>query len=360
MLRASAVVAVLVVLLARTGAGADRASLRSLRSWMTGEWVDGGEEWRVTDSASCGGRCTLRTAQSWRRADDASFARFGSAPARACLASAGVNRIMLFGDSYMRRMHNSFADVLVGSHGPEDLGSNLDVPRQDDDGEPRRAMGGLTEMFRFTGVQGVTLEYHRLFNQDERLRLLEKEVAAQPGTLLLYGFVVHAHKFAYIDSLIQADAGLKPKRKKVLIKDKQHAGRRVFRKEAHSRWLQQLSYVARAAKKAKHFVFITSPAYDIALLEKVNKDAAIAQPNDRYLGYNIDGINRMGQLLDEDIPFLDAFHLTQSCKWENCSKDGAHRSKFVNRMKAHMILNHLCPEAERQKWWEPYFHQAKA
>lgn len=41
-------------------------------------------------------------------------------------------------------------------------------------------------------------------------------------------------------------------------------------------------------------------------------------------------------------PVLDVFSLTYACQWENCTSDINHRSRFVNRMKAQMILNNLC------------------
>ena len=41
-------------------------------------------------------------------------------------------------------------------------------------------------------------------------------------------------------------------------------------------------------------------------------------------------------------PFLDVFQLTKSCTMKNCSFDGGHRSRFVNRWKAQLLLNTLC------------------
>jgi hypothetical protein len=41
-------------------------------------------------------------------------------------------------------------------------------------------------------------------------------------------------------------------------------------------------------------------------------------------------------------PFLDVFELTQSCVMKNCSVDGGHRTRFVNRWKAQLLLNTLC------------------
>ena len=41
-------------------------------------------------------------------------------------------------------------------------------------------------------------------------------------------------------------------------------------------------------------------------------------------------------------PFLDVYQLTKSCTWGNCTFDGGHRSRFVNRWKAQLLLNTLC------------------
>ena len=41
-------------------------------------------------------------------------------------------------------------------------------------------------------------------------------------------------------------------------------------------------------------------------------------------------------------PFLDVYELTKSCTMENCTFDGGHRSRYVNRWKAQLLLNTLC------------------
>lgn len=40
--------------------------------------------------------------------------------------------------------------------------------------------------------------------------------------------------------------------------------------------------------------------------------------------------------------FLDVYHLTQTCFMDNCSLDGTHRTRFVNRWKAQLALNMIC------------------
>jgi hypothetical protein len=34
--------------------------------------------------------------------------------------------------------------------------------------------------------------------------------------------------------------------------------------------------------------------------------------------------------------------LSKSCQWENCTNDGYHRARFVNRWKAQILLNSIC------------------
>ena len=41
-------------------------------------------------------------------------------------------------------------------------------------------------------------------------------------------------------------------------------------------------------------------------------------------------------------PFIDFFQLTSSCYMKNCSHDGGHRARFVNRWKAQLLLNTIC------------------
>lgn len=43
-----------------------------------------------------------------------------------------------------------------------------------------------------------------------------------------------------------------------------------------------------------------------------------------------------------DVPLVDIFSMTEMCVAANCSTDGGHKSRYVNRMKAQMLLNNLC------------------
>ena len=52
------------------------------------------------------------------------------------------------------------------------------------------------------------------------------------------------------------------------------------------------------------------------------------------------------QLSDADqfpsVKLFDYFQLTQACWMDNCTFDGGHRSRFVNRWKVQLLLNTLC------------------
>ena len=45
---------------------------------------------------------------------------------------------------------------------------------------------------------------------------------------------------------------------------------------------------------------------------------------------------------NKDQPFIDFFQLTSTCVMNNCSIDGGHKARFVNRWKAQLLLNTIC------------------
>ena len=47
------------------------------------------------------------------------------------------------------------------------------------------------------------------------------------------------------------------------------------------------------------------------------------------------------------IKLADYHQITAGCRWSNCTNDGGHRARFVNRAKAQVVLAQLCPERRR-------------
>lgn len=58
------------------------------------------------------------------------------------------------------------------------------------------------------------------------------------------------------------------------------------------------------------------------------------------------GLTHNGYAMDKaaafHVPVVDMQQLTGACTWADCSSDGNHRARFVNRMKAQLYLNMLC------------------
>jgi hypothetical protein len=95
----------------------------------------------------------------------------------------------------------------------------------------------------------------------------------------------------------------------------------------------------------------------ISLLDMVNQSILVSMPsyqlekvppNRINFSYNTQSPILYNNVLssvspnNRNRPFLDVFQLTKSCIQENCSNDGGHRHRFVNRWKAQLLLNTIC------------------
>ena len=47
------------------------------------------------------------------------------------------------------------------------------------------------------------------------------------------------------------------------------------------------------------------------------------------------------------VRLADYHQLTYACVWDNCTADGGHRGRFVNRGKAQVLLAQMCPERRK-------------
>ena len=88
--------------------------------------------------------------------------------------------------------------------------------------------------------------------------------------------------------------------------------------------------------KAHHTIWTSMPSYDI------NKVPDEYKKSHLWLHKIHTGSIPNVAPTNPDHPFLDVFQLTDSCNMENCSYDGGHRSRYVNRWKAQLLLNTLC------------------
>ncbi|KAL7477736.1 hypothetical protein ACHAW6_003530, partial [Cyclotella cf. meneghiniana] len=88
--------------------------------------------------------------------------------------------------------------------------------------------------------------------------------------------------------------------------------------------------------KAKNTIFVSGPSYQT---EKVPQEYRSSNSRIENVYYEL--LPNVAPQNPQH-PFLDVFQMTRSCYMKNCSYDGGHRSRYVNRMKAQLLLNMLC------------------
>ena len=109
-------------------------------------------------------------------------------------------------------------------------------------------------------------------------------------------------------------------------------------------WASTGGNVAKTVKKIVDFfqntpiptVFVSQPSYDVGRTPEEYKNVTVG----RHLVY--EELLTILPQYESKIRFLDYFWLTNSCHFANCSTDGGHRNRFVNRWKAQLLLNTLC------------------
>jgi len=96
--------------------------------------------------------------------------------------------------------------------------------------------------------------------------------------------------------------------------------------------------------KAQRLIFVTAPHY-LPTRNYTERNEALY---DRFLPI----LQKYEQ--SRRLRALDFHQLTKSCRMENCSIDGGHRSRFVNRWKAQLLLNTICTASSTKKPSHPY------
>lgn len=89
---------------------------------------------------------------------------------------------------------------------------------------------------------------------------------------------------------------------------------------------------------ANQLIYVSMPSYQIEKVPLPYKNAS----HNTNAGRIHKGL--LSSLAPQNMqhPFIDVFQLTRACHMENCSYDGGHRSRYVNRWKAQLLLNTLC------------------
>lgn len=94
---------------------------------------------------------------------------------------------------------------------------------------------------------------------------------------------------------------------------------------------------------ANRTIFNSMPSYQIEKVPKKYKDA----PQNKLSTTVYHELLQYLAPHSPEHPFVDFFQLTKSCFMNNCSSDGGHRSRYVNRWKAQLLLNTICEVSEQ-------------
>jgi len=229
---------------------------------------------------------------------------FSSEEAIECLSPKAQNRdikLMLSGDSYMKQLYIGLADILLSKHISDGKEIFASTPRSEvttiaqHEMEKRRSE---EKNSKFPFVQYGSQCYGQAPLSENCLKIV-KELGTDNSTdhVFIIGSAVHIY----------------------------------LRQKQVNATVQEINNFLDVTNRT---IFVSPPYYypDIQFTAELVRDQA-----EVYSGLlpNVAPENA-------DHPFLDVYELTRSCMWKNCSYDKAHRSRFVNRWKAQLLLNTLC------------------
>mmetsp|Transcript_10113 Transcript_10113/g.16925 ORF Transcript_10113/g.16925 Transcript_10113/m.16925 type:complete len:152 (-) Transcript_10113:1220-1675(-) len=87
-------------------------------------------------------------------------------------------------------------------------------------------------------------------------------------------------------------------------------------------------------QRTEKLVYASMPSYRMSKVPIKYKSATIGREQVYW--------DHLKQLDTLGVRYLDFFQLTSTCIADNCTYDGGHRSRYVNRWKAQLLLNTLC------------------
>lgn len=90
-----------------------------------------------------------------------------------------------------------------------------------------------------------------------------------------------------------------------------------------------------------NLIWGTSPSYNRQKIPEKYKDTMPLSDMEHFYHKTL----RLAQ--DTGIRLADFHEMTRACVWDNCTADGGHRSRFVNRAKAQAVLALVCPDHTR-------------
>jgi hypothetical protein len=93
--------------------------------------------------------------------------------------------------------------------------------------------------------------------------------------------------------------------------------------------------------KANRIIFNSMPSYQTEKIPPMYRNASHHTDSNHFVYDSTLSVVRSQNKTGQH-PFIDFHQLTRSCFMENCSYDGGHRSRYVNRWKAQLLMNTIC------------------
>lgn len=226
------------------------------------------------------------------------FHIFSSAETLQCIESKSI---YFFGDSYTRQMFVGFADIILNKP------SNVEI---------------MNGSMRIDVVRETSTTLNKHLHKKTKVRVLIEHCNHGDLQCLIDDFQKNQW-LASADVLVG----------NVLI---HHLNKHYRNSNVAEHYLSQLQQLFEIASENLKLTWLTGPSYAINLIPELHRNQTAQKPT---IFLNFETFKLAKQF---GIPIIDMFSLTHSCKWRNCSYDGGHRSRFVNRMKAQMLLNNIC------------------
>ena len=296
-----------------------RNFMADLNAWVLGEWS--GDEFVPKYVTRCeSGLWEHPTANRYFRTR-LRYRMFTADEAQACLVG---KKVTIVGDSYMRGMYIGMVDVVRGNttHQSRHVHTSKALSKMP-------YTYNLADMKNDTFAVGHTTQQNAFLDTPPLMkRLLDNDDKVLEHDFVAMNTLIHEVKFRTVQKLKNAP---------------------------DTRILQML--VAKIVQYVKHllekkpslkFVWVTGTGYKLDLVPRGYREH---QTNKRMLWYNTGIVKALRKL---NVGFLDIFHMTETCRESRCfdghkgdqslkNIDGSHKSRFVNRMKAQMLLNYMCP-----------------
>ena len=319
----------------RTGAN-ENFDPCALDQWVKGEW-----EWTpkfkqhtftITAATDCA-RDTCGKSPVFLPTGRRQYAFLSKDDLSLCMAG---KRILVIGDSHMRRTYTGIVDIITGAY------DNVEMQKKIKHIDKKSGkvtwvvddVGLIQSLARSSRSSGTQVDYLKAkalyFSATELIRSAKSKLAKYDVVFLhMLTHDINKRRVEFVwGTLMRGKGAMTP------------AQAKAVRRRTFVDYMKNLATVVKALKEANvPVVWATGGAY---VSDRIPDEFRDNMKNTIHFQLNVESVD---YLRSQGIPFVDTYHLTSGCLWSNCTIDGSHKSRFVERMKAQILMNYLCKPA---------------